>query len=542
MNDEVQQQLHRYAESSSSDAFAAVVEKSLPLVYHAALRRVAGNTHCAEEVAQLVFMALARNASKLARHPDLTGWLFTTTRFLAAKLARNERRRQAREQEVYMNQSSTNEDRTAAEITPLIDDLLMELREIDRQVILLRFHRGMRLAEIAAHVAASENAVQKRLDRALDQLREKLTRRGVTSTAAALALVLEGQSALAVPPGLAMTVTTASLAGGAGFGSLLVGSNFMIISKLKLGIAATVVAIAATGLVWETRENARLRVVLAQRLDADAMALKQKFVITAQQAESAETDVQSLRKALDSAQTAQNASVQVRKLTDAQGQAKAVIARGNKLEKDGKLQEALDEYLNGYRSLQHQGGGAVWQQILLGKITYLVRRHPQALVAMRELRDAATQKLAQNTNSKELIAEIGILNERMGDTGGNVALYDSLPPGHPGRQSLALVAHKAFVESQRYSEALIGKPIAVMMSELEMGMSSSVGADGSSSASHREFVIKGALSNIEVLTGTGNLNEAHSLTEKLLRFDRSEATRRALEQRVARAMSRRPAS
>ena len=150
MNDEIEQ-LRRYAETGSEDAFAAVVHRHLALVYAAALRRVGGDTHGAEDVVQMVFTALARNAATLARHPDLTGWLFTTTRFLAAKSLRSEQRRQAREQEAYMAQSTMNDDSGSEAAEPLhavLDDVVMELRQLDRQVILLRFHQGLRLADI----------------------------------------------------------------------------------------------------------------------------------------------------------------------------------------------------------------------------------------------------------------------------------------------------------------------------------------------------------------------------------------------------------
>src|SRR5687768_12876872 len=91
--------LRQYAATGSEDDFSALVQGYLPLVYSAALRRVGGDAHRAEDVAQLVFTALARNARALVGHPDLTGWLFTTTRFLAAKTVRGEQRRQSREQE-----------------------------------------------------------------------------------------------------------------------------------------------------------------------------------------------------------------------------------------------------------------------------------------------------------------------------------------------------------------------------------------------------------------------------------------------------------
>ena len=56
----------------------------------------------AEDLTQAVFTELAHSAPRLVRHTALTGWLYTTTRFLAAKARRAEQRRHAREQEAYM--------------------------------------------------------------------------------------------------------------------------------------------------------------------------------------------------------------------------------------------------------------------------------------------------------------------------------------------------------------------------------------------------------------------------------------------------------
>jgi DNA-directed RNA polymerase specialized sigma24 family protein len=76
--------LRRYTDERSEDAFAELVRRHLPLVYSAALRRLGGDAHRAEDVAQIVFCALAREAPKLARHPVLTGWLYTATRYAEA--------------------------------------------------------------------------------------------------------------------------------------------------------------------------------------------------------------------------------------------------------------------------------------------------------------------------------------------------------------------------------------------------------------------------------------------------------------------------
>ena len=271
-------QLREYAATGSDDAFAAVVQRYVSLVFAAALRRVGGDVHRAQDIVQLVFTALARNAKTLADHPDVTGWLFTTTRFLAAKVVRGEQRRQSREQAASITLAVGSDDSMSESSSPVhavLDEVLMELRQLDRQVILLRFHRGLRLAEIGAQLGATENAVQKRVDRALDQLKDKLARRGITSTAAALAVAFEQQAAVAMPAGMAAAAMSAGLACGVGTGSLLAVSTLMTVSKLQIGIASALIAATSASLLWQVNTNAGLRAEMAERTAATSARREQ---------------------------------------------------------------------------------------------------------------------------------------------------------------------------------------------------------------------------------------------------------------------------
>ena len=74
--------LSRYALNGDEAAFSELVQRCLPLVYSAALRQVR-RPEIAEEVAQVVFVILARKAKRLNRDVILSGWLYQTTRYLS---------------------------------------------------------------------------------------------------------------------------------------------------------------------------------------------------------------------------------------------------------------------------------------------------------------------------------------------------------------------------------------------------------------------------------------------------------------------------
>src|SRR5581483_2459335 len=73
------QLLRQYAATHSEEAFAALVSRHLNLVYSAALRQVQ-NPHYAEEIAQAVFLILARKCRALRSGVILSGWLYQTAR------------------------------------------------------------------------------------------------------------------------------------------------------------------------------------------------------------------------------------------------------------------------------------------------------------------------------------------------------------------------------------------------------------------------------------------------------------------------------
>lgn len=241
--------LRRYVSDQSEPAFAELVRQHIDLVYSAALRQLNGDASAAQDVTQAVFTDLARKAPALAHHTSLTGWLYTSTRYLATKARRAEQRRRAHEQEAHaMNQllQSADPDPAWLELRPLLDDVMHELNATDREAVLMRYFERLPLAEVGARLQLTENAARMRVDRALDKLRVALAKRGVTSTVSVLAGVLAERAVAFAPAELATRVSQAAIAtvaAGCGLGWGLLELAGLLKDKLLVAAGAAAVVI-----------------------------------------------------------------------------------------------------------------------------------------------------------------------------------------------------------------------------------------------------------------------------------------------------------
>src|SRR4051812_33344501 len=94
--------LKRFVSDASQEAFKEIVSRNIGLVYRSALRQLGGNCHAAEDVAQSVFVLLARKAGTIPADLILAAWLFTATRYAVSHHIRARRRRTEREQEAQI--------------------------------------------------------------------------------------------------------------------------------------------------------------------------------------------------------------------------------------------------------------------------------------------------------------------------------------------------------------------------------------------------------------------------------------------------------
>jgi RNA polymerase sigma factor (sigma-70 family) len=258
--------LKEYAARGSEAAFAEIVRRYTNLVYSAAFRQ-ADSAAAAAEISQSVFVDLARAAKNLAprlsAEASLAGWLCRSARNQALNFRRNEYRRHARERLAMEQLLPTSETAPDWEpLRPVLDAAMAELSETDYDALVLRFFQNQDFRAVGRALGVSDDTAQKRVSRALEKLREQLTRRGLTTTAAALSIAISANAVQAAPVGLTLTISAAAtMTGGvlATTGATITKTIAMTTLQKALITTAAIAALgtgvyeARQALTWEAR-------------------------------------------------------------------------------------------------------------------------------------------------------------------------------------------------------------------------------------------------------------------------------------------------
>jgi RNA polymerase sigma factor (sigma-70 family) len=193
--------VREFAESASNEALAELARRHSRWIYQSALRQVR-DPQMAEDVAQAVFIILAKKAGELRGNVSLGGWLFRVTRYACTHAQRSETRRSRHERKAAAMKSELIGEKNEAtwdEVQPRLDEMVSRLGAEDRAALLLRFYQQKSMAEVGAGLAVSEEAAKKRVSRALDRLRGVMRSAGITVPAAALAAGLLASNAQSAP-------------------------------------------------------------------------------------------------------------------------------------------------------------------------------------------------------------------------------------------------------------------------------------------------------------------------------------------------------
>lgn len=545
--------LRRYAEEKSEAAFAEVVQRHLDFVYASALRRVGGDTHLAQDVTQHVFVALARAAEPLAKRPVLAGWLYTTTRYAAAQVVRTERRRHASEQEAHLMNELTSapaHDSEWERLRPVLDDTMDELDDRDREAVLLRFFEGRSFAEVGGKLQLTENAARMRVERALEKMGALLARRGVTSTAAALALALANQGVVAAPAGLGATVTGAALASNATAGGAMAGAKsliFMSTTKIAAGFAAVLAALSIGVAVYQTSENRDTRVTLAaaererDEVRLQLRKLQDQFQAVNARAQAAEDDNAKLLKAIQATAPARAAEVAAANAPITHDAVQARYDKAKALARSGNWEAALPEYLWCYDEgmVRVASFTGVRSSFLLGELEKMAADYPPAMAALRERRDRAEQRMLANTD-RQAGADLAALNHTLGEDARNLETFDKLAADSPQRQGMLVRVYDQLIDARRYTDAAEARTYAQMSSTFDMAARerpemANLPNQELLKQANRTYLLTTTTKNIEVLAGAGKLEQARALADKLLAYDGSNDTRAQIQEHAARA-------
>ena len=172
------QLLRDYATHGADAAFTELVRRHTDLVYSAAWRQVE-SPDAAAEIAQRVFIGLARGAHelapRLAADASLAGWLCRSARNLSLNHRRDEFRRQTRERHAMENLlPATDAAPDWEQLRRVLDDAMAELDEPDYDALVLRFFQQQDFRSVGAALGVSDDTAQKRVARALEKDRKSV--------------------------------------------------------------------------------------------------------------------------------------------------------------------------------------------------------------------------------------------------------------------------------------------------------------------------------------------------------------------------------
>lgn len=259
------QLLERFVVQRDAAAFETLMRRHSALVW-GVCRRVLHEEHDAEDAFQATFLVLLRKAAGLERRPSLGSWLYGVA-FRVAGNALKARavaaRRRTAASVTDMPQPETNDAAAWAELKPVLDEELHSLPEKYRSALVLCCLQGKTNEQAARELGWPSGSMSKRLARGRELLRDRLERRGVALSVAALTTLLTQHAAPAAPAAVvsqACHVAHTLVLTGQALTSVVPASvaalaegvlHTMYLAKLKMfvAVAAGLLLLVGTGLL-----------------------------------------------------------------------------------------------------------------------------------------------------------------------------------------------------------------------------------------------------------------------------------------------------
>ena len=168
-------------------AFHSLVERHGPMVLRVC-RRLLDDPNDAEDAFQATFLVLLRRARAIRDRGSVAAWLHGVAARVATRARVESARRKRIERQGIRPTIGRNDDPDRLDLETLIDVELARLPEKYRRPVVLCYLEGLTHEGAAARLGWPVGTVRGRLSRARDLLRSRLTRRGVTASAALAAV------------------------------------------------------------------------------------------------------------------------------------------------------------------------------------------------------------------------------------------------------------------------------------------------------------------------------------------------------------------
>jgi len=234
--------IDRWIDHRDAEAFQEIVTRHGAMVF-GTCARILRNGSDAEEITQECFLKLAETENNSIQ--KLGGWLHKLATHRSLNRLRSEGRLQDREKR-YAEAGPTHVDESWDDTQAYVDEAILELPEELSVVIVRHFLEGHSKKAIADELGLSPSSITRRIDRAVLEIREHLSKNGVTTASAAVTSLLGNLLSSEIPKALASSLGKLALSGRKLEAAASIGSGKVVgfPMGLKIGVGVSILAIA----------------------------------------------------------------------------------------------------------------------------------------------------------------------------------------------------------------------------------------------------------------------------------------------------------